>query len=83
MSFSKETRNCVGNKMKVTAGRVPGREERTLPQRPADVSSFANFVIKSNKKIETGRSDGKGEGGEEPNSQNRYDMERKCPCPSV
>lgn len=50
MSFSKETRNCVGNKMKVTAPGVP----RELFRRPSDVSGFANFVIKSNKKIETG-----------------------------
>lgn len=46
MSFSKETTNCVGNKMKVTALGVP----REFFWRPSDVSGFANFVIKSNKK---------------------------------
>jgi len=50
LSFSKETRNCVGNKMKVTALGVP----RRLFRGPSDVNGFANFVIKSNKKIETG-----------------------------
>lgn len=46
MSFSKETRNCVGNKMKVTALGVL----RELFRRLSDVSGFANFVIKNNKK---------------------------------
>jgi len=46
LSFSKETRNCVGNKMKVTALGVL----RELFRRPSDVSGFVNFVIKSNKK---------------------------------
>jgi len=46
LSFSKETTNCVGNKMKVTALGVP----REFFWRPSDVSGFANFVIKSNKK---------------------------------
>lgn len=46
LSFSKETRNCVGNKMKVTVLGVPGE----LFRRPSDVSGFANFVIKSSKK---------------------------------